>query len=334
MKAVVVGNGRGVHVSRMPCPVLGPGQIEIVVRRSLVSSGTELHYSDTMRQSRELFRLGYCAVGEVTALARDVAGPRVGSRVLAMGWQHATHSERICVPQRLVVELPAGLDFDSAVFGGLAATALHATHRGRHRGGERTLVVGLGLVGQLVAQCVRRSSSFLAVADRVPMRCRIACETGADEVFALDRPSEAGAGGFDVVYLCVTGDATGIFARIFPIMARAVDGQPRGRIVCVGRFAASIPFGPELGNVDFRYSARCGAGYRFDPYVAGATDIVPEDGEQTVDANLRQAVEMIATGRIKAKALHTHTVPIAQAADAYALAQRPDQALGVIISYP
>jgi hypothetical protein len=104
--------------------------------------------------------------------------------------------------------------------------------------------------------------------------------------------------------------------------------------VCVGRFAASIPFGPELGNVDFRYSARCGAGYRFDPYVAGATDIVPEDGEQTVDANLRQAVGMIATGRIKAKALHTHTVPIAQAADAYALAQRPDQALGVIISYP
>src|SRR5437870_3575375 len=116
MRAVVVGNGLGVHVSRVARPVVARGQLEIIVSRSLISSGTELYYCQRMRQSPELFRLGYCAVGEVVDLGQDVPGPCVGSRVLAMGWQYATHSERICVPKRLVVELPSAVDSDSAVF--------------------------------------------------------------------------------------------------------------------------------------------------------------------------------------------------------------------------
>ena len=96
---------------------------------------------------------------------------------------------------------------------------------------------------------------------------------------------------------------------------------------------AEIELRPDLGNVDIRYAARCGAGYRNDDYAHGRLDLAAPAGEQTVTQNLEECVRSIASGALRPSVLVTHRVPFEFAPSAYALAEQPDAALGILIEY-
>ncbi|MCZ0975552.1 hypothetical protein O1L55_38645 [Streptomyces albulus] len=104
--------------------------------------------------------------------------------------------------------------------------------------------------------------------------------------------------------------------------AGRAPGRPR--LVGVGRFAAHIDFSVELGNLDIRYAARCGAGYRDAAYARGLRDVKAPPGEGTVTENLQRALDLIDIGAVRPRAMNLPRLPLERAAEAYAgLRERP-----------
>ncbi len=337
MVADVRGQAR---VQDLPAPQPAPGQVLIKAACSLISPGTELFYLEQAALNGEPRPLGYCSSGYVAGLGAGVAGLAAGDRVIAMGWDYAVHAEQICVPHRLCVKIPEKVPFDRAVFANLAATCLHAVHRARLGQEDRVLVLGAGLVGQLLAQIARGGAALVAVADYVPARLQAAKLSGADAVFNSSQASWVSQGmqttkgrGFNTIFLCCRGEATSSVAQCLDTLTQAPDGQRRGVLVAVGRFRAQVEFSVELGNIDIRYAARCGSGYRDDEYVHGRRDYPPPPGEGAVGDNLRQCLALIASGRINLEHLHTHRLALAAAPGAYDLLRPPGPALGVTLHY-
>ncbi|MFH8347482.1 3-hydroxyacyl-CoA dehydrogenase NAD-binding domain-containing protein [Streptomyces sp. NPDC018045] len=305
----------------------GRGEIRLRAAWSLVSPGTELHYLDRSARTGERFVLGYCSAGEVDAVGPRAPGFAPGDRVIAMGWGEAVHSEAVTVPYRLCHRVPAGLDLADAVVAGLAATAVHAVDRAVLEPADEVAVVGAGMVGQLVAQIAAARGLPTTLLDLRPERLRTASALGlaaADgERFFAERAADPGqeARGGRCVFLCGTGDAGATVAAAARWAGRA-PGRPR--LVGVGRFAAHIDFSVELGNLDIRYAARCGAGYRDASYARGLTEVVAPDGEGTVTENLRRALDLIGSGAIRPALMGLPRLPLERAAEAYArLRERP-----------
>ena len=166
----------------MPVPQLGPGQVLIQSRRSLVSPGTERMLvsfgrggllskarqqpervrqvldkikTDGLRPTINAIRrrldqplpLGYCNAGEVLAVGPNVTDLRIGQRVASNG----PHAEVVCVPRKLVAPIPDGVSNDEAAFTVAGAIALHSVRLIKPTLGETVVVIGLGLIGLLTA---------------------------------------------------------------------------------------------------------------------------------------------------------------------------------------
>lgn len=299
------------------CPPPGPGEVRVRAAYSLVSPGTELHYLDRSARTGERFPLGYCSAGVVQDVGPDAPGFAPGDRVTAMGWGEAVHAGVITAGYRLCRKVPDGLGLADAVVANLAATAVHAVDRARLTEGDEVAVVGAGIVGQLVAQTAAARGNRVTLLDRRQDRLRAAAALGLDVAEAARFLGGTGtqAAGGRCVLLCATGDADETVATAARWAGRA-PGRPR--LVGVGRFAARIEFSVELGNLDIRYAARCGAGYRDAAYARGRADVTAPDGEGTVTENLQRALDLIASGGIRQTAAHLPRFPLERAGEAYA----------------
>lgn len=338
MRRVIAGPS-GIELESVEPPPTRAGQLGIRAACSLISAGTELHYRDQAVRIGAPQPLGYCSSGIVVEVGPGASGFSPGDRVAAMGWGYALHAEQIAVPFRLCIRLPDGLAFEHAVFADLAATALHASHRAMLHPEDRVLVVGAGLVGLLVAQCARDRTAQVIVADRVARRAAAARGLGLEGLVTgpatlVEQVREATGGcGPDAVFLCLQGEATDLVRDCVQLLSLAAPGRRHRRIIAVGRFSATIDFSVAMGNIDLRYSARCGAGYRNDEFVHGRTDVPVPAGEQTVTENLAECVRSLAGGALLAEPLISHRVPFERAPEAYRLVEHPAEALGVLLVY-
>ncbi|MCZ0975553.1 3-hydroxyacyl-CoA dehydrogenase NAD-binding domain-containing protein [Streptomyces albulus] len=130
-----------------------------------------------------------------------------------MGWGEAVHSEAVTVPYRLCRRVPHDLDLADAVVAGLAATAVHAVDRAVLEPDDEVVVVGAGMVGQLVAQTAAARGVPVTLIDLRPERLCTAAALGlaaADgDHFRAAEAHPAPAAGGRCVFLCGTGDAGG-----------------------------------------------------------------------------------------------------------------------------
>src|SRR5690606_16819222 len=97
--------------------------------------------------------LGYCNVGRVVEVGPGVEGFAVGERVASAG----RHAEMVCVPWTLAARVPDKVSDEAASFTVLSSIALHGVRLLRPELGERIVVVGLGLLGQIAVQLLRAS---------------------------------------------------------------------------------------------------------------------------------------------------------------------------------
>jgi NADPH2:quinone reductase len=338
VRALVV-DGNGLRLEEADAPRPQPAEARIHTACSLISPGTELHYIARCTATGERLRLGYCAAGWVEEVGAGAGELEVGDRVVAMGWGYATHAEVVCVPHRLCVKVPDGLAFEEAVFAGIATTALHAVHRGTLDAESEAVIVGGGLVGQLVAQIAALHARRVYLADLVGARAL--CAAGGIRPLVLDGATElreaveraAGRGKIDRIFLCMSGGASDVMAQAIGVLSAPRDVERRTAIVCVGRFEAHVAFSVDMGNLDIRYAARCGAGYRDAEHVLGRKDRVPLPGEASVDANLATCCALLRDGRIDAKAIPVVHVPFAEAPSAYDLLRRSPAHVTALFHY-
>jgi threonine dehydrogenase-like Zn-dependent dehydrogenase len=166
---------------------------------------------DAMMRSDEQVVLGHEFCGEVVERGRS-ARTRTGTRVVAFpllrrnGAVHTTglsaqapggYAEQVLVEESLAFAVPNGLPTELATLTEPMAVALHAVRRAQVKNGQVAIVigcgpVGLGVIGMLKAQGVRT----VVASDFSPGRRALAQRCGADIVVdpAVDSPYDSGKG--------------------------------------------------------------------------------------------------------------------------------------------
>jgi L-iditol 2-dehydrogenase len=98
-------------------------------------------------------------------------------------------AEFIAVPQHIVYGLPDALSFEQAALVEAVSVAFHAVRRTPVRSGDSAVVVGAGMIGQLVIQTLRRAGCGRVIAlDLDESRLRLARDFGADEAVNAASP--------------------------------------------------------------------------------------------------------------------------------------------------
>lgn len=172
--------------------------------------------------------------GEIAEIAPDVAGLRVGQRVMAFLRDGGGMREDIVVPASTAVTIPDAMDFVTAAgFPATYGTAWFGlTHRGQLQAGETLLVTGAaGGVGLPAVEIGKMLGAQVIAAAGGAAKCAIARDHGADFTIDYnsesirDRVREITAGkGADVVFDPVGGDA-------FDQAIRAVNWQARMLVI-------------------------------------------------------------------------------------------------------
>src|SRR5438128_3363153 len=212
MKQLVRKGLKEVIVDEVPDPMIIPHHVLVRPIYSLISSGTEtasIHQEGVIRavaenpshlskiwnvvksqgpirtfaevkaKFTEYAVLGYSGAGIVVDKHNSVRDLDIGDRV-AYGGEGTGHSETVLVGANLAVKVPEGVPFELACFATLGSIALNAVRIAKISLGEKVAVIGLGLVGQLVAQLVRLQGGSVIATDLKPDRVELARRLGAD----------------------------------------------------------------------------------------------------------------------------------------------------------
>lgn len=341
--AVLLENGHAsVRAEPVPSPV--DGEILVRVHASLLSPGTELsqarqHRRDGVTSDKVLRAFGYQNAGVVERVGADVKRFREGNRVACMGGG-ALHTDWCVVPQNLAVTLPDNVSFEQAAYCHLAATALHAIHRGKPQLGEHLLVVGAGVIGQLCAQFGQLAGAFVMLWDTLAGRLAIARGNGVTESVQVNggdepiRRAEAftRGRGFDIAFVATGGDGSTLLQDVHNVMCLTSDGHREGRIVMVGGVIATTRWAAGFGNLDVLSSARTGPGYHDDVWEHGRTEYPYPWVRWSTRDNLELVIRLISEKRLNVQSLTTHRLPIEQIEQAISLhIDQPDSVLGTIL---
>jgi predicted dehydrogenase len=341
-----LGNG-ATEVVDVPAPGPRCGALLIRSRLSLVSAGTERMLVDfgkagligkVLRQPervREVWAkvrangvsatveavrsklaqpipLGYCNVGQVVAAGAPAFA--AGDRVISNG----SHAEVISVDARLCTRIPEGVDDAAAAFAPLAAIALQGIHLLDAKLGDKVVVTGLGLIGQLAVRLLRARGCEVLGLDPSPERRQMARAHGAHVPDVADPVAAAlsWTKGLGVAAVLITASTV----SHLPVSQAARACGRRGRVVLVG------VVGLNLNRADFyrnEVSFQVSCSY-------GARD---HTGPGSVRANFDEVLGHMATGRLAVGDLVTQEFPFARATSAYGRLTADKCALGLLLRY-
>lgn len=144
-------------------PRPGPGEVLVRTVASAVSPGTERAFYASWPNARAPFPQipGYSLAGEVVEVGEGVPDLRRGDRVAGSG----PHSSVVLFSSDQLYLLPDGMDVEEASFVQLGVIASQAVRKGELRPGESVIVLGQGIIGQLVAQmAAARNADVTSVA--------------------------------------------------------------------------------------------------------------------------------------------------------------------------
>ncbi len=121
---------------------------------------------------------GYQNVGRVIEVGPDVSELQIGD-VLYMS---AIHAEYIVMAEDdLLIKLPDSIDRTEAALFGMTSVAMRTCRNTELKMGERVLIVGAGIIGQVAAQIAAVMGARPTLCDINPNRLELAREIGAAE---------------------------------------------------------------------------------------------------------------------------------------------------------
>lgn len=312
---------------------LGPGEVWIRTRFSLVSGGTEgAAFTDRSGDTRYPTRLGYAAVGEVIKEGTDFPEARAGQLVLTYSpHEGVARASGLCVP------LPAGLDPRAAIFARLASVAMTAVWVSAVGLGDAVAVIGQGVVGNLCAQLFQLAGAEVIGIDRSARRVALAQSVGiAHTVQAMDDEQVR----HDVLALTgalgthVTVEAVGNPALVLPAtkFTRKLGevillGSPRGEHIADVTAVLNRVHLWENGCLTLKGAHE----WRFP-----IRDRSREDptAKHSLEHNTKLAFRLLADGRLRVGGLLTHVVAPSEAQSVYTgVCDRQDEYFGVLFDW-
>ncbi|WDF41959.1 bi-domain-containing oxidoreductase [Streptomyces sp. T12] len=313
-----------------------PDQVAKVMQ-SVATNGVPATYRKVMGKLDSYTPLGYSLCGVVEQVGAGIDDVKVGDLVACAGNEHALHAELNWVPKNLYAPVPDGLAPRHAAFGTVGSIALQGVRQGESRLGEVALVIGLGLIGQLVVQLLAASGVRVVGADPDPVRCELAERLGAaacgDPASAAVEAAVAeltGGHGVDQVYLAAGGGSNQ------PVELAARLCRDRGRVVDIGKCRLDLPWNAYYEKeLDVRFSRSYGPG-RYDPeYELEGRDYPIGYVRWTERRNLACFLDLVARGSVDVEPLVSHVADFDDAVETYQRLKDGDlKAVAVLFRYP
>jgi len=363
-------SGGPVKVVDVPRPAIGPTEVLVHTRASVISAGTERAVTSLARASllskararpdlvRRLVKkaraegiapalravrgrlgedvpLGYSGAGTAIEVGEYVEGVAPGQLVATGGAAKASHAEFQAVPGLLCATVPDGVTAEDAAFATIASVALHGLRLAEVEPGSRVVVIGLGLLGQL------------AIRLALVAGCQVAGIDLAE--FAVERATAGGA-----VALVERGEETterivewsrgrGVDAVLLTAASKSSDAvlrvpalcRDRATVVVVGDVGLSLERGPFYEKeLSLRFARSYGPGRYDRSYEEWGVDYPLGQVRFTEGRNLEAILDLLGTGRLVVSDLVTHRFSVTEAPEAYDLIEsRREPYLGVTFAY-
>ncbi|MCX4996460.1 bi-domain-containing oxidoreductase [Streptomyces longwoodensis] len=307
------------------------------VAQSVATNGLPATYRKVMGKLDSYTPLGYSLCGVVEQVGAGIDDVKVGDVVACAGNEHALHAELNWVPKNLYTPVPDGLAPRHAAFGTVGSIALQGVRQGESHLGEVALVIGLGLIGQLVVQLLAASGVRVVGADPDPARCELAEQLGAAACGDPGSAAVAGAvaeltggHGVDQVYLAAGGGSNQ------PVELAAQLCRDRGRVVDIGKCRLDLPWNAYYEKeLDVRFSRSYGPG-RYDPeYELQGRDYPIGYVRWTERRNLACFLDLVARGSVDVEPLVSHVADFEDAVPTYQRLKDGElKAVAVLFRYP
>jgi threonine dehydrogenase-like Zn-dependent dehydrogenase len=321
MRRLAKHEGYGnVLFEEVPVPSIAANQVLVETHTSLISRGSEILARYRKDGPVNASSMGYSVAGTVAEAGTDAraAGYAPGDRVF-ISTPHAEYTVGEIGDDARLLKVPAGLTWEQVPFIALARGGVAWAIASDAKPTDTVVVLGQGLVGNLVMQAHRaRGVGRIIAVDSLDLRVRVSRECGADVVIhggAVDAVAEVkrltDGKGADVVVDCV-GGPPGV--QSFQHAQDMV--KPFGTIHLIGLYHGQ-PLPLDSGKIQRR---KLIGGY-YLPEPLGPLSV--------------RAAGLIAAGQIRVDPMITHRFPAEQAPAAFALLdQHPEQAFGVLLEWP
>ena len=273
MKALLMTEYKHFELTDMPVPSIGPDDVLVKVRACGIC-GSDVHGMDGSSGRRiPPIVMGHEAAGVITELGENVTDFAVGDRVTfdsmisegedwfrrrgqhhlserrrVMGVspgeyrQHGAFAEYVALPQHIVYKLPAGMSFQHAAMTEPVSIVVHAKNRTPIQLGDSAVVVGAGMIGNLMVQALRIAGCGQIIAvDLDESKLELAQEVGATHGVVAGKEDVPGVvqsltegRGADLAFECVGATPT--------VQTAIASVRKGGSVTLVGNLAASIDF--------------------------------------------------------------------------------------------
>lgn len=368
MKQVIRKGFSEIIVEELPDPLVTPHHVLIRPHYSLISSGTEtasIHQEGVLKEVaenpshlRKIWEvmkvagpvstltevkakfteyavLGYSGAGVVGDKHATVTDLEIGDRV-AYGGEGTGHAETILTGRNLTVKVPDAVPFEHACFATLGSIALNAVRIASIGLGENVVVMGLGLVGQLIAQLARLQGGSVIALDLKADRVELARRLGAEHALLGDASTREAVSsltngrGADCVIIAAAAKSSA------PCQQAVEICRDRGRIVDVGAVNLSFPwYEMYLKEIQLLMARAYGPGSYGPLYEKQGQDYPAAYVRWTENRNMEEFLRLVALGQVQLQPLITHQFPLEQAAKAYETILDPSSnTLAVLLEYP
>lgn len=312
------------RVAEIPAP--GVGKVRVLNRLSAISPGTEMLFyrgeappeqpvdSALSVYGRALaypLHYGYATVGVVDEVGAEGDKTWSGRRVFAL----QPHASAFLSEPHALFPIPDDIPDERAAMLASAETAVNLVQDAAPIVGERVLVLGLGVIGQLVTSIVARAPAVEVTAvDPLMLRLEMAEKLGASTILHPDDAKESRD--FDLVFE-LTGRPESLSAAI------AATGYG-GRVV-VGSWYGTKQ-APVVFDTHFHRN-------RIRIVSSQVSTIAPElSGRWDKARRLDVAWRLLADDRLDA--LVTHRFPADRAAEAFQMVDKqPEDSIQVLLTY-
>lgn len=278
--------------------------------------------------------MGYTAVGKVTAVGRGVTDVAVGDIVAEVG--QAYHAEVNRVGKNLVVPVPDEIeDIRQAAFSALGGIALEGIHQAEVMPGETVAVIGLGLLGHIVARILYAYGCDVIgfdVADKTLPGTKLKAFINSTDDSAADTAKSLTHGrGVDKVIITAATNSNA------PIDLSEEITRDRGIICMIGVTKMELDRRPFYQKeLSFKIARSYGPGRYDSNYEENGFDYPIGYVRFTEGRNVEEFLRLIATGRLDITDLITHVIDFDEAPRAYEMITKNpnhEKYIGVLLKY-
>lgn len=319
MKGLICPEKNKIVFQKEPVPTLEVGRVMCKTIYSGLTNGTERNVLTGGNYGKNYpNRCAYQNVGEVIALGQDAKGLKVGDVVFSGNF--CQHVEYFTVDTRyfdtennLTIKLGNDINPLHAALFGVASVAMHDVRRADIKLGEKTLVVGAGLIGMFTAQCLLAAGAEVTLCDVDQERLDVAKQCGIQNVFRIENENSwavlKSKGLFDAIFEDSGAD---ILSRFFGNGWGEAMIRTFGKIVLVA------------GREEIKYGFNVGQ----------FCEVALLQASHFLLSDLKQVARLTAGGVIKIEPMIKDIVPIGKALDIYKrLKDDPGSLLGTVFKW-